>query len=192
MKIGLDADGVLYPFEEGLRHYLTQYVGLEPEQLGEITQWHLYEDWGLSREEFKEYYTDAINSGVLFSVPGPYEGTTAGLQRLVDAGHSLHVVTARGDTGHPGRAEGMTRFWLAMHLPPITSLTFSSDKTIVNTDVFLEDKLSNYDDLHFAGVRVYLMDRPWNQQLEAWPYRRRVKDMIEFADDVLGVTVKAA
>lgn len=188
MRIGIDADGVLYPFEDGLRTYLVDFVGMDPQQLCSITRWHFYEEWGLSREQFKEYYTDAINVGVLFANPGPYEGTREGLLRLIEAGHTLHVVTARGDTGHPGQAEGMTRFWLAMHLPPISSLTFSADKTVVKADVFLEDKIENYDALDAAGVRAYLMNRPWNEQVDE---RRRVADMGEFVDEVLSLNVWA-
>lgn len=185
MKIGLDADGVLYPFEEGLKIYLVDHAGVDPATLGPVTQWHLYEDWGMTRAQFKEHYHAAIDAGVLFNRPGPYEGTREALQQLVDAGHTLHIVTARGDAGTPGRAEGMTKFWAAAHLPEITSLTFSSDKTIVRTDVFIEDKIENYDRLHYTGVRTTLINRPYNQQENDWPWRRRVDSMQEFADDVL-------
>jgi hypothetical protein len=54
----------------------------------------------------------------------------------------------------------------------------------VPTDVYVYDSLGNYDALVAAGVRGYLLNQPWNA-----PYddgRRRVVDVAEFADAILG------
>lgn len=185
MNIGLDLDGVVYPFVDGVRKFLVDCVGYEPEQLGPVTQWRMYEDWGMSEGDFRIHLESAVDHGLLFWTPGPCEGTREALQRLVDAGHTLHVVTARGEFGSPGQAERLTREWTEEYLPAVASLTFAQDKTVVRCDVFLEDRVENYDSLIHHGVRATLINQPWNQQVEEFPWRRRVDTVGEFVDDVL-------
>lgn len=195
MRIGVDLDGVVYPFEIQFGRYLVDYVGFDEARCAvPVHSYGFYEEWGLTKDEFLDHCHEAVDLGVLFGVGDPYPGTRAALQRLVDAGHTLHVVTARGGMGTPGRAEGNTQFWLEHHLPLFESVTFSNDKTIVRADAFIEDRTNNYDALHFNGVRATLINRPWNVQEQEWPWRRRVNTMDEFADDILtiGVTGRRA
>ena len=100
------------------------------------------------------------------------------------AGHELHIVTARDFGSTPDASERATRRWLQEYDIPYTSLTISRDKTSVPTDVFVEDYLPNYEKLHAAGTKAYLVNREWNA-----PYddgRNRVTDIGEFARVVLG------
>jgi 5'(3')-deoxyribonucleotidase len=186
VRVGLDMDGVVYQFENAVRHHLITHRGYQLNQLPDARSWRFFQEWGIADDDFDPICAEAIENGILFTWGEPYEGTAQQLQRLVDDGHTLHVVTARG-IGAPGGAEGATKAWLSQYLPPISSLTFSKDKTIVRTDVFLEDKLSNYDALITSGVRATLINRPWNQQESTYPWRRRVDSIEEFVDDTLSL-----
>jgi hypothetical protein len=71
--------------------------------------------------------------------------------------------------------------WLGYWGIPVTSLTFSRDKTVVPVDAFIEDRPENFQDLLDAGVDSYLVDRPWNQDFDFDP-ARRVKSVAEYID----------
>jgi 5'(3')-deoxyribonucleotidase len=181
MRVGTDLDGVAYDFDGAYRDWLI-YRGYDPARLTPVQTWHFYREWGMSTEDFANEAHQATNAGKLFRRGYAYPGTRDALQRIVDEGHTLHVVTAR-EFGYPGVVEASTRLWVVDNLPPVESVTFSADKTIARIDVMIEDKLSNYDALEAAGTAVYLMDRPWNQATDR--ERVRVRSMDEFADAVL-------
>jgi hypothetical protein len=182
MRVGVDLDGVCYSFDDAVKQSLVTHRGWHPDKCPPSTSWEFYEDWGLSLDEFLDAVSEGINAGLIFETGEPYEGTKKALQRIVDAGHDLHVITARG-LGNPGIVEGATARWVKTHLPKVKSLTFSRDKTIVPTDMMIDDNLDNYDQLEAAGCYVWLYDQPWNQV--PGDDRRRVTSMEEFAEIVI-------
>jgi len=62
------------------------------------------------------------------------------------------------------------------------SLTFSGDKTIVRTDMMVDDKPENYNALRAVGTDAYLLTRPWNIHVEK---AQRVRSCAEFCRKVL-------
>ena len=70
-------------------------------------------------------------------------------------GHTIHFVTDR----FIGRkAQQATVEWLQEHEIQYDSLTFSADKTLIKTDIFLDDKPSHVDDLRAVGVEAWLLN----------------------------------
>ena len=69
------------------------------------------------------------------------------MRRLEEAGHNLHIVTARLVPDAEQAAADSTRRWLATHHIPHTSLTITSDKAAVPTDIFLDDSTDIYNGL---------------------------------------------
>lgn len=182
-RIGIDLDGVCFDFSASLLRYLID-IGLElPSGAhGETNTWAFYEQWGLSLDEFIAYCNDGADAGYVFA--GPVRpGTNDAFDILHAAGHELHIITDRAFGSTRFVSEERTREWLAEHGLTYESLTFSGDKTCVKTDYFVEDKLQNYDALEEAGVRVFLVDRPWNQ-VEGGDDRRRVDGVRHFAQIV--------
>lgn len=179
-RVGVDLDGVCYDFSSSLRYYLWGWCRYDEATLPEPTRWEFYEDWGLTLDQFIEVCNEGVNAGVIFSHGDPFPGTKDALLALKAKGHTIHIVTDRS-FGSNGRSEGATRAWLDRHKLPFDSITFSADKTIVNTDFFVDDKLQNYDALRAAGVEVYLYDRPWNQDIEP---RLRVPSLAAFVREV--------
>lgn len=175
-RIGIDLDGVCYDFGAALRHYLWGWCRRDEASMPEPTRWEFYEDWGLDLKQFLQVCHEGVDAGVIFSWGDPHPGTYDALTALHVAGHTLHVVTDRSFGSH-GRSEAATRDWLDRYKLPFDSLTFASDKTVVRTDYMIEDKLANYDALDAAGTKVYLLDRPWNQD---GGERRRVHSWTEF------------
>lgn len=75
------------------------------------------------------------------------------LRTLKDQGHSLHVVTDRS-VGR--RSQASTEAWLAEHGVPYDSATYTADKTLMRTDVFVDDMPSNVLALREAGCAAFL------------------------------------
>lgn len=123
-------------------------------------------------------------SGSLYS-GDPYPGAVEALERLELAGHSIHLVTARGffQQGHLIRSQTIN--WLTYYGVPHDTLTFAKDKTIVNCDVFVDDSAKNVAALEAAGVPTWMVNQPHNAH---FIHRWRVDHVSEFVDAVLGVT----
>ena len=155
MKIGVDIDGVCYMFVSALREHIRQTGGRV--DLPQQTCWEFYEkDWGYTFEEFLELCNTGVDAGVVFGFGDPVPGSVETLRRLKDRGHTIHIVTSRA-FGSPGSSERVTREWLELHGVPYDTLDFTSDKTIVRTDMFIDDYAANVDALRAAGTEAWLL-----------------------------------
>lgn len=169
LDIGIDLDGVCYDFVESLRHYLITHEDFIHEELPETTTWNFFEDnWNMDLETYLEHFRNGVDAGVVFLHGPPHDGCKETLEKFMEDGDSLNIVTHRRSAGQ--RPVHNTIDWLQREEIPFTNLTFAKDKTVVRNDVFIEDNVDNFLDLEAAGVRAYIMDRPWNQHLDT-PYR---------------------
>lgn len=178
LHIGIDLDGVCYDFAKSLSEYLVESEGFDPDSLPEPTCWEFYEkDWGLTLDEFLTLFAKGVDAGYVFRVGDPHDDCVE-IMRTLHLDHSLHIVTHRtiGERGVQNTME-----WLFEKQIPYDTITFSRDKTIVKTDLFIEDNVDNFLALEEAGVQAVLMDRPWNQHLDT-PYR--VEDWCAFYEYV--------
>lgn len=183
LRIGVDLDGVVYDFIDSLRQFIV-LMGLDGYwKPAPAMTWEFYKDWGMSREEFLHACNDAVEIGWMFWQGDTLDNAEGELQRLADAGHTLHILTDRSFGWTPGISKMATCDWLENQAIPYHSITFTADKTCVPTDYMIDDKLENYDALDAAGCQVYLRNRPWNQ-VEG-DNRRRVDSLSEFVDIVL-------
>ncbi len=181
MRVGIDLDGVLYNFHQSFIDYLTM-SGLQGKYLIKYSfdDWNFFERWGMSQREFVEHCNRGVDAGIIFRGPARKRAGSA-IRRIKKAGHEVHIVTDRSFGRSPLDSQYATMDWLAQHNIPYDSITFSADKTIVPTDMFVEDKLENYDALDAAGTEVYLISRPWNRRNDN---RRRISGITEFANIV--------
>lgn len=167
LRIGIDLDGCLYPFVDCLRAWVES---TEPQgrTFPAAHRWEFYKDWGFTTPEFLAHAHAAADAGHLFVSQPACRQDVAMMRVAMNAGHEIHLVTARGF----GRRRGATsrrntRRWLKAHQVPYTSLTFSEDKTVVPVDVFCEDNADNIRDLQATGTRTWVIDRLYNQDVAA-------------------------
>lgn len=183
MKVGFDLDGVLYPFDQALAEYFLDR-GTRPEALPTPQSWHFYKDWGLKADGFDYTCHEATRYGDLFNCLPPYPGAADAVRKVKAAGHSIHIITAR-NYGNPGQAQSQTVKWLNRYGIPYDTLTFSSDKTIVTTDVYLDDKISNVESFKDTKTTGILLRRSWNNDC---PPGMLVATCVSgYADYVLGL-----
>lgn len=176
MRVGVDLDGVVYDFAEGLRTYLCESGIGVAEDYPPTTRWEFYHDWGLTLEEFLRHCADGVEAGIIFFHGDPLPGAREAFDMLRAAGHTLHIVT---DRSFGNASECNTSNWLRMHGLKFDSLTFTRDKTCVRLDTMVDDKIENYDALDEEGVAVYLLTRPWNEREDT---RHRVSNILEYAE----------
>lgn len=172
MRIGVDLDGCVYDFVGALRTWLCSNHGMESDWLPDAQRWDFFEDWGLTAPQFLQHCTESVDAGHLFRHGWPIHGAKRALDTLRAEGHTLHVVTNRA---FGRRSVENTEAWLIEHAIPFDSLTFAADKTTVRTDAFIEDNVENHLALRAAGVKSFLLQRPWNAHHQAhtvlsWPH----------------------
>lgn len=187
MRVGFDLDGVLYNWHASLR----QHLGLDESVAPDPTEWSFHEAWGMTLEDFLQAAHEGVDADVIFSWGDPLPGAEECLARVKAVGHTIHIVTDRR-AGSPGNAQSNTMRWLHKHGLPYDTVTFARDKTIADVDLFIDDKVENYDAMARAGKLVYLLDRPWNQVEESAPFRRRrIGTLEEYAVIAEHLTPKA-
>ncbi len=181
MRVGIDVDDVLYPwYKQAHQACISAGItnGVTP------TKWAVHEDYGCSLEEWVEALSEATLDGTLYHGE-PYPGAVEALERIKAAGHTIHLVTARGLLQHGTLIKEHTYRWVADHLSHVVdSLTFSKDKTVVPVDTFLDDNLGNYERLVQHGVPAWLLTQPWNA-VAGDGLVFRVSSVGEFADLVI-------
>jgi 5'(3')-deoxyribonucleotidase len=182
MRIGLDVDFVLYNFTNAYNTWMNKAYGMSLNVVDESPKWDHFEDWGYTYEQFSRTMDESVDDRYLFWQGELYEPQIPqNLHDLRAAGHTIHIVTHRF-SGKSSCAKEATRHWFDEKGLIYDTLTFAKDKTVVKTDVFLEDNLDNYDLLEAAGVRSYLVNRPYNLQRDN---RRRVNSVDEFSKLIL-------
>lgn len=184
MKIGIDVDDVLFPWFDKA-HAACERAGVT----NGVTpaKWACYEDYGISLEQWLEVMEAATLDGTLYT-GDPYPGAIEALTSLREAGHSLHIITARGFFVHGDLIRRHTIEWLRDYDVPHDTLTFAKDKTLIRTDAFVDDSWKNVSDLVAAGIPTWMVDAPHNQHDE---YHQRVPSIVEFAAAIHALEVNA-
>jgi 5'(3')-deoxyribonucleotidase len=176
LRIGVDLDGVVYPFDEVFLEYCVARGLVAREQIKPANRVDFFVDYGLSLGTFFDLCEQGIAEQVIFLQGDPYPGAREALAELKSLG-SVHIITHRL---MPGAAQ-TTADWCRSHGIEYDSIHFDSNKTCVETDYMIEDNIDNYDDLDNYGCIVYLLNRPWNQVDDN---RRRVDSLDEFVEAV--------
>lgn len=179
MRVGVDVDGVLANFGNSFKYWLdiTNRAELWKSGPTPMPYWEFYKDWpGWTTERFIEECNAAADAGVLFTGP-PRGGAVEAMRKLKDDGHYIIVITDRSFGKTPQVSQDITYSWFELHGIPYDEIHFSADKTVVPTDVFVEDKLENYDALWHAGTPTVLVNRPWNKLYDD---RYRIDSIVEF------------
>jgi len=174
MRIGVDIDDVLFPFYANA-HRACQRAGITNGV--EPTTWSPFNDYGCTLQDWLDALEVATLNGTLYDGK-PLPGAVDAMQRLQEAGHQLHLVTARGYFKHGDLIKRATIGWLDQWGIPHDSLHFIQDKTLVRVDVAVDDKPANVTALESAGIPAWLVRAPHNTGAAGF---RTVDSLEEFA-----------
>lgn len=169
MKIGIDIDGVLYPWTDAANEAVIARFGVaDPGP-------HRYWGWlkeQLAPDQWAWLWTDdgsyAAFSRMGLTYPGVVEAFLPLLKR-----HEVHFVTHRD----PRRTAVLTSLFLQFHFHahPWAGLHVVQNGTpkhrLADWDAFVDDKPETVENmLRHTGARVFAPVRPWNGELASNPY----------------------
>lgn len=185
--VGIDMDGVLYPFADAFRDYCAERMGKL--FLPEPTHWNFYEDWDLDKATFEQWVIDAAKSHDVFYTQNPYEGVLEAWADLKEMELKIHVLTAR-----PQEAWAQTAEWLEKHDLKVDSLHFGPKKAFFSKiptgkGILIDDHVAYYEEAALNGVIPVLLDRPWNQDKKK---AMRVQDLPSFVSIIKGYNMSAS
>lgn len=165
-ELGVDLDGVVFDYTEGLRHYMVEVVGHDRGLLPDPTDWD-FTGWPFAgRDHFIETHLEALADG-LFSYSPVIPGAQEALWRLSNLGVGIHIVTNRFiRNGHHKAAVSQTIECLDKHDLPYDGITFIKDKTRIDVDVLLEDAPHNLFAMIEAGKPVIAFDTLYNRHVD--------------------------
>ena len=171
MKIGIDIDEVVV---ECVKHYLEIYrreYG-KHKQFEDITTYNLWEPLEISREEAIALFDNMFNKEMLHKVDF-IDGAKEFINKLAEK-FDLFFITAR-----PLTIKKETKDFLETHFPYILfeirhSRRFSDEKSIAKEEIcrnlgvsiLVEDDLNHAEGCANVGIKVLLLDKPWNQDFE--------------------------
>ncbi len=174
--VGIDMDGVTYPFYEAFRKYCEDKLGKG--HYPDPQTWDFYKTWGLELDQFHRLLEEGAKTHNLFSSEPPMEGVQEAWEILRQTDVRIHVVTAR-----PYTSWGQTAHWLEKHGIVPDHLFFTHDKTIVShvatgESAMIDDHVDYYLQAEKVGIVSVLRNQPWNAQLIN---ARRAENIKEFA-----------
>jgi 5'(3')-deoxyribonucleotidase len=179
LDIGLDVDGCMYSsFEQDLHHFSINVKG---EKLPEFVPWKTWDqwsEWGWEGDKFRAMCDEATDSGQMFIHGKPIGHVIEVVNRLYEAGHRIHIITAR-DFGT--KSPHNTTDWLHANGIPFDSAMFVHDKFLVRPDIMLDDHERNFREMWDVGVETWLYSQPWNEHIKT---EYRVNDWLEFEEAV--------
>lgn len=184
MRIGWDIDGVGFNFGDSCHRYLESIGEGHLWKSGPTPDpyWDWYKDWGWTTNRFVEFCNAGADAGYIFSGP-VRDGYKEAVNAVKELGHTNVFITDRSFGETPEVSENLTRAWFEEHEIEYDELHFSPNKAIVSTDMFIDDKIQNYDDLKAAGTDVYLLNRPWNT-MDGPDDRKRIDTIEEYVEAV--------
>ncbi len=189
IRTGWDIDGVGFNFGDSCHRYL-EHIGLGHLWKSGPTPnpyWDWWRDWGWSLEQFLQFCHDGADAGLIFAGP-VRDGYVEAIEAAARLGHEIIIITDRPFGSTPAVSQNLTCEWLAQHGIEYDELVFSPDKTCVETDMFIDDKIQNYDALVAAGTNAYLLNRPWNQ-IDGGDTRNRIDSLEQYEDAIRQATV---
>ncbi|NTW14164.1 MAG: hypothetical protein HGA31_03985 [Candidatus Moranbacteria bacterium] len=170
-RIGIDLDDVLLDLNPALCAYHNTRHGTNFTKEG-VTDYDLWKMWNCTKEEFFERVDDFYDSPEHSDV-NPISGAETAI-RVLSEHHDLYVITAK-----PERLRGMTEEWINRHFPGMfRDIRFTGgyrrddDGHVRKSDIcreigirtFIDDALSNVEDLAPVMDQVFLLDSPWNRR----------------------------
>jgi hypothetical protein len=171
MRIGID-------FDETVADSIQMIIKLHNKQYGtnykkeEVVKYKVEEVWDGPKEEWMaklDEFLSAKNAAHL----DPVVGAIPAIDALKKAGHELSIITARGESDVEA-----TELWLKMHFPstfegvhygharsedPTKRRSKSAMCKALGIELMIDDHMNVAKDCAEAGIRVLLIDEPWNQ-----------------------------
>ncbi len=182
MIIGIDVDGVLADSEPLYRQTINRLFDLHLKQ-EDITSYKYEECAKLTDDQMRLFWKTFYREGGWLKIK-PVKGAKKFLNKLKREKHRIVIVTSRPRE----HIKKETYQWLKKHKMPYSELIFLENHKSKHQaallrghrfDYFIEDYYKYALDLAQKGIKVLLMDYPWNRWGKPHSNIRRIKDLKE-------------
>jgi hypothetical protein len=188
--VGNDLDGVGHVFGDTVKAHMdhTGLGHLWKSGPNPKPYWDFFRDWTKddgtpwTGADFVKLCNEAADCGCLFNGP-VRDGWLEMMYKQAEEGHYIVIITDRPFGSSPEVSQKITVEWLHEHDVYYDELIFSPDKTCRWTDLFIDDKIENYDALREAGTNAFLLNRPWNE-VPGGDARQRIDTFDEFLEAI--------
>lgn len=167
IRVGLDLDGVTAHYYAYMRTYCAKEFGVLPESFPDPHSYSFVESgWGFDSEDhFRKVHGEAVQAG-MYEALEMYEGASEALWRLSDAGYHIRVITSRFvNHGQNATVVAQTAAWLDKNNIPYRDIVFTSHKTEIEADFYIDDSPSNITKFREANKDVLIFDAPYNRNM---------------------------
>lgn len=194
MRVAFDSDGVIDTFNDGVGNaFRARGLGhLWKSGPTPYSLWNYFEEWThedgtpWTYAEWKEIVDWGVDNGYIFT--GHWRPCALeSLRRVAQMGHEIIIITDRFFGSDPENSHKATIEAYARAGIEYDELHFTANKNSVDVDLFVEDRIENYDPLVEAGVPTWLINRAWNQ-VPGGDARNRIDCVHEYADAVERIT----
>jgi uncharacterized HAD superfamily protein len=162
VKLGIDLDGVVVDIVGQLLPYLSQICGRQISR-EEIQCYEFETALQMSHQQVAQMM-DIVREQDLFNQAAPVDGSIACLRRF----EVMDNLDWRFITSRPQWARAVTETWLSRHGFAHRELHLTDrGKPLaikLGLDVFIDDDILTARELTSQGIRVLLMDNPWNRR----------------------------
>lgn len=148
-------------------HNLMYKTSMRKDQ---VSSYYLHQAFQTDKQEMGIRFAEFQSLRLLERIK-PAKGAIGGIKKLIKLGFSPHFVTAR-----PQAIEKETREWLKKHFKNIDfpihfthpvsgkpKLKKSAICKSIGANILIDDHIENALDCAENGIKVFLMDAPWNQ-----------------------------
>lgn len=171
--LGLDLDGCVADFLEGMKRVFAEWSGQDPNSLDPEPSYG-FPEWGLDLVEYKRLHRFAVTQRNLFESMPPVHGAPQSLRRLSAEGIRIRIATHRLFIPYFHEpAASQTIRWLENHGIPYWDLCLIEDKAAVAANVFVEDTARNIERLQAREIPVICFTNPSNEQEDVSAPRAR-------------------
>jgi 5'(3')-deoxyribonucleotidase len=186
MIVGIDLDDTLAASLDSFIEFHNEEYGTKL-KFEDFKAYTLNEIIGLPREE-EANRLDLFDKSKFFDKIKPIKGSQKAIRSLIKS-NRLVIITARVKS-----MEKKTRDWLAKYFPELKEIVFISEdykgyiKTKVEVckeigaEVMIDDKASFALECASEGIKVLLLDYPWNTNVKDGPLIVRVDSWEEILE----------
>jgi 5'(3')-deoxyribonucleotidase len=185
MRIGIDVDGVLRDFCDGLLKVVREeYPHYMKDDFVEINDWKLANNFNCEKTDLQEIYWYKYADKIMGN-SNPIYGAIEQMYNLFEwADNNNHSVVCV--TSQKPHARHYTLSWLGKYGLNFDTVYFRKgwQKWMVDVDYLIDDSPNNFDNwVRGRGMQegFILMDRPYNQHIKS---NYRIKELKEVVDIV--------
>ena len=187
MKIGIDVDGVLRNFCDGIIEVIKMdYPDYLKDGFTEITDWQLENNFNCTKKDLQEiYWYDWAHA--IMGNGKPFKDNLATMRHFIDNITGTYECEWVCITSQKDHARHYTLSWLGKHELNFDRVVFAKgrDKWKVDVDYLVDDSPQNWH--HWKHGRrtedgYLLLDRPYNQNIDT---KNRIFELFDIAEIIL-------